>query len=48
MAVQTRRGPFEYFDPNKLVPGEWATVTSGDPNASDGYAVYSCFVNKCI
>lgn len=43
MAVQTRRGAYENFDPNKLLAGEWATVLSGDPNASDGRAAYLCF-----
>ena len=32
MAVQTRRGAYENFDPSKLLAGEWATVLSGDPN----------------
>lgn len=43
MAVQVRRGPYSDFNANKLVPGEWAAVTSGDPNASDGCATYMCF-----
>ena len=43
MAVQTRRGAYENFDPDKLLAGEWATVLSGDPNASDGRAAYLCF-----
>lgn len=43
MAVQTRRGAYENFDPSKLLAGEWATVLSGDPNASDGRAAYLCF-----
>ena len=43
MAVQTRRGAYENFDPNKLLAGEWVTVLSGDPNASDGRAAYLCF-----
>lgn len=44
MAVQVRRGSYVNFDPNKLVPGEWAAVTAGDPNSEDGMAVYMCFV----
>lgn len=43
MAIQTRKGPYNKFDPQKLLPGEWATVTEGDPNADDGRAVYMCF-----
>lgn len=44
MAIQTRRGDYGSFDPDRLVAGEWATVTSGDPHAEDGRAVYMCFV----
>lgn len=43
MAVQNRRGPYDDFDPNKMLPGEWACVTNGDPGASDGKSVYMCF-----
>lgn len=43
MAIQTRKGPYNKFDPQKLLTGEWATVTEGDPNADDGRAVYMCF-----
>lgn len=43
MAIQTRRGNYADFDPNKMVPGEWASVVQGDPNADDGRAVYMCF-----
>lgn len=43
MAVQSRRGNYSDFDPEKMVPGEWATVLSGDPNASDGKSIYHCF-----
>ncbi len=43
MAIQGRRGIYMDFDPQKLLPGEWATVTSGDPHAADGRAVYMCF-----
>lgn len=43
MAIQSRRGPYSNFDPDKLIPGEWATVLSGDPNASDGKSIYHCF-----
>lgn len=38
-----RRGRYENFDPTKLLPGEWAVVLSGDPNAASGMALYHCF-----
>ena len=43
MAIQTRRGSYDDFDPAKMLPGELATVTSGDPGADDGRSVYACF-----
>lgn len=43
MAIQTRRGSYDDFDPAKMLPGELATVTSGDPGANDGRSVYACF-----
>lgn len=43
MAIQVRRGVFDNFDATRLLAGEWAVVLSGDPNASDGRAVYVCF-----
>lgn len=43
MAIQTRRGIYDDFDPAKMLPGELATVTSGDPGADDGRSVYACF-----
>ena len=43
MAIQSRRGNYSDFDPEKMVPGEWATVLSGDPNAGDGKSIYHCF-----
>lgn len=43
MAIQTRRGNYADFDPDKMLPGEFATVTSGDPGAEDGRSVYACF-----
>lgn len=43
MAIQNRRGTYDKFDPQKMLPGEWASVISGDPHASDGRAVYMCF-----
>ena len=44
MAIQVRRGAYSDFDPTKMVPGEIADVQSGDPNTTDGKAVYLCFV----
>ena len=44
MAIQLRRGAYSDFDPNKMLPGEIAVVTSGDPGADDGRSVYACFV----
>ncbi len=43
MAIVMRRGPYSKFDPSKLLPGEWALVTSGHPDTSDGRALYHCF-----
>ena len=43
MAIQNRRGAYSDFDPQKLVPGEWAVVQSGDPNSESGKAVYMAF-----
>lgn len=40
MAIQNRRGIYSDFDPTKMVEGEFAVVQSGDPNTSDGKAVY--------
>lgn len=40
MAIQNRRGSYKDFNPNKLQPGEWATVLNGDPNAKDGKSTY--------
>ena len=43
MAIQDRRGGYDHFDPQKMVPGEWAVVLRGDPNVRDGKATYVCF-----
>lgn len=42
MAIQNRRGVYKDFDPSKLLPGEWAVVTSGDTKSNDGSSVYVC------
>lgn len=44
MAIQHRRGAYVDFDPSKLLPGELAVVTSGDPESSSGRSLYICFV----
>lgn len=38
--IQNRRGQYVDFDPSKLLPGEFAIVQTGDPNTSDGKAIY--------
>lgn len=43
MAIQNRRGAFAYYDPTKLLPGEFAVVQSGDPSTSSGKALYMAF-----
>lgn len=43
MAIQSRQGSYSDFDPNKMLPGEWACVRKGDPKAEDGRAVYMAF-----
>lgn len=43
MAIQSRRGSYGDFDPNKMLPGEWASVLKDDPKAQDGKSVYMCF-----
>lgn len=43
MAIQNRRGVYSDFTPSKMVPGEFAVVNSGDPNSTDGKAVYVSF-----
>lgn len=43
MAIQNRQGDFKDFDPNKLLPGEWAVVKTGDSSSKDGTSVYMCF-----
>ena len=44
MARQNRYGDFSQFFPEKMVTGEIAVVTSGDPNAESGRSVYVCFI----
>lgn len=43
MAIQNRHGTYPYFDKGKMVVGEIAVVTGGDPNTADGKSVYMCF-----
>ena len=43
MAIQMRRGSYSDFDPTKMLAGEWAIVTGGDPNTASGRAIYHAF-----
>ena len=40
MAIRNRYGSYEDFDATKLLGGEFADVQSGDPNTTDGRALY--------
>lgn len=40
MAIRHRRGAYSDFDPTKMLGGEFAVIQSGDPNTTDGEAVY--------
>ncbi len=42
MAIRIRRGSYNDFDKNKLLPGEIAVVMSNDPNVPDGKTIYAC------
>lgn len=48
MAIQNRRGAYVDLNPAKAVPGELLVVQSGDPNATDGKAVYMTFASGDI
>lgn len=48
MAIQNRRGAYVDLNPAKAVPGELLVVQSGDPNATDGKAVYITFASGDI
>ncbi len=43
MAIRWRGGPYEKFDPSKLLAKEAAVILEGDPGARDGLSVYICF-----
>lgn len=43
MAIQVRRGNYADFDPDKMLPGEWACVLAADPVVQDGKSVFICF-----
>ena len=43
MAIQNRRGVYADFNPDRMTPGEWAVVLSGDPVINDGKSVFICF-----
>lgn len=48
MAIQVRHGVFKDFDPDKMLPAEWAVVMDGEPNSEDGESVYMCFKVGCV
>lgn len=43
MAIIMRYGNYPDFDPNKMLPAEWAIVLSGDPVVTDGKSAFICF-----
>lgn len=43
MAILMRGGVYDDFDPNKLLPREFAVVLSNDTSTRDGKAIYICF-----
>ena len=43
MAILVRKGSYIDFDPQKMLPGEWACVLVGDSGAKDGRSIYMCF-----
>lgn len=43
MAIQNRRGAYSFFNPDKMFPGEWAVILSGDPVVTDGKSAFICF-----
>lgn len=43
MAILMRRGAYEDFNPDKMLPAEWAIILSGDPVVSDGKSAFICF-----
>lgn len=48
MAIQIRNGKYEDFNPNKMVTGELAVVTSGDPASNTGRTLYVCFATGTV
>lgn len=46
--ILMRRGNFADFVPEKLRAGEWAVVLNGDPNETDGRAIYHCFASGVV
>lgn len=48
MAIQNRRGVYADFNPALMLPGEYAVVLSGDPEGTDGYAVYMCYASGIV
>lgn len=45
MAITIRRGAYADFVSSSLQPGEFADVLSGDPNTTDGKALYICLAS---
>lgn len=43
VAIRMRRGKYEDFLPERMMPAEWAIVLSGDPVVSDGKSAFICF-----
>lgn len=43
MAITMRKGPYDDFDPDKMLPGEWAVILANDPVVQDGKSVFICF-----
>ena len=43
MAIQSRRGNYNDFLADKMLPGEWAIMLAGDPVVTDGKSAFICF-----
>lgn len=41
--IQNRRGPYADFDPQQMLPAEFAVVLSGDPDVPSGKSLYLAF-----
>lgn len=47
-AIKLRYGAYSDFVPSKLLPAEVGVVQSGDPNTTDGVAIYICAINGTV